>query len=567
MSRQLTTRSTLESLKKEAKRWLKALQAGDGNARRRLLAATPVAPAEPGLRDVQLALAREHGLPGWAALCQALADTRRSLAERVELVLRSVDWAGDRATGARLLIRWPEIGRDSLFTAAAAGNMAEVKRRLAADPAAAARKGGPLSWEPLLYVAYSRLPGDEAHSVEIVRLLLDHGADPNARWIGPWGEPAFTALTGVIGQGEGDQPPHPQAKALAALLIERGADPFDPQALYNTSITRDDTDWLDFLWTQSEQHERLEAWRKVVPGKAAISGNVPLNGLDYLLGNATAFNHVGRAEWLLAHGANPDSLHAYSKRVQREEALVYGHVELAELLERFGAESTTLEGTSAFRAACMRLDRKTARAIMASRPEYLHDPELMLTAARAGRADVVALLLELGVDVDVADEIEQRGLQVAVAGGSLEVIKLLAAHGADIDRPTTSVGGGAMGYAAHFDRREIAAFLAPLSRDVHNLTYLGFKDRLAELFAADPGLVNIRHNRMGCTPLFELPADEAHAMDMAAFLLDHGADPSIRDLTDGLTAGESLRKRGLIELADFLRDEVAKRTVRPLDPS
>ena len=34
----------------------------------------PGAPAEPGLRDVQFALAREHGLPGWAALCQALED-------------------------------------------------------------------------------------------------------------------------------------------------------------------------------------------------------------------------------------------------------------------------------------------------------------------------------------------------------------------------------------------------------------------------------------------------------------------------------------------------------------
>jgi hypothetical protein len=57
MSRKLTARSTLETLKKEAKRWLKALQAGDPAARSRLLAATPASPAEPGLRDVQLALA------------------------------------------------------------------------------------------------------------------------------------------------------------------------------------------------------------------------------------------------------------------------------------------------------------------------------------------------------------------------------------------------------------------------------------------------------------------------------------------------------------------------------
>ncbi len=473
--------------------------------------------------------------------------------------MRSTDWAGDRATGARLLSHWPEIGRDSIYAAAATGDLAEVERRLAADPAVANRKGGPLDREPLLYLAYSNLPGSEAHGVEIARLLLNLGADPNAYWIGPWGEPAFTVLTGLIGQGEGDQPPHPHAKDLAALLIERGADPFDPQALYNTSITRDDTDWLELLWVQSERQGRLKAWRENVPGKAAIGGSVPLNALDYLLGNATAFNHLRRAEWLLAHGADPNSLHAYSRRPQREEALIHGNVEMAELLERLGAEKTTLEGPSAFRAACMSLHRELARAIAMKQPEYLRDPEPMLTAARAGRADVVSLLLELGVDVDVADEIEQRGLQVAVAGGSLEVVKLLVAHGADVDRPTTSFGGGAMGYAAHFDRHEIATFLAPLSRDVHHLTYLGFRNRLAELFAEDPTLVNAVDPRTGCTPLFVLPANEEDAMEMATFLLDHGADPNIRDSADGLTAEEGLRKHGLIELADFLRKGRTKR--------
>src|SRR5260221_252688 len=446
MSRELTARSTLETLKKEAKRWLKALQAGDAEARRRLLAATPVAPAKPGLRDVQFALAREHGLPGWAVLCQALEDARRSYAERVELVLRAADWQAARSTGAPLLARWPEMGQDSLYAAAATGDLAEVERRLAADPTGANRRGGPLDREPLLYLAYSTLPGSEVHGLEIARLLLDHGADPNARWIGPWGEPAFTVLTGMIGEGEGDQPPHPQAKDLAALLIERGADPFDPQALYNTSITRDDTGWLDFLWNQSERYGRLEAWREEDPEKAALGGSEPLYAPDYLLRHAAALDHV----W---------------------------------------------------------------------------------------------------------------------AGGSGGLVERVVGHGADTDRPTTRVGGGAMGYAVHFGRKEIAAYLAPLSRDVHHLTSLGFKNRLAELFAADPSLVNARHGRIGCTPLFELPADEAPAIEIAAFLLGHGAAPNIRDPEDGLTVEQRLRRHGLIELADFLRDEVARPAVPTRDPS
>ena len=61
-------RRTLESLKKEAKRWLAALEAGDAAARQRLVAAFGDAPATPGLRDVQHALAREHGFDGWIDL-------------------------------------------------------------------------------------------------------------------------------------------------------------------------------------------------------------------------------------------------------------------------------------------------------------------------------------------------------------------------------------------------------------------------------------------------------------------------------------------------------------------
>jgi hypothetical protein len=65
-------RVTLERLKKEAKRWMSALEAQDAGARTRLERVWPDAPSGPTLRDVQLALAREHGYPGWTALKQAL---------------------------------------------------------------------------------------------------------------------------------------------------------------------------------------------------------------------------------------------------------------------------------------------------------------------------------------------------------------------------------------------------------------------------------------------------------------------------------------------------------------
>lgn len=75
-------RRSLVSLKKEAKHWLDALRAGDSEARARFAKALPDAPTAPTLRDVQHALAREHGYPGWAelklALDRALAAARKA---------------------------------------------------------------------------------------------------------------------------------------------------------------------------------------------------------------------------------------------------------------------------------------------------------------------------------------------------------------------------------------------------------------------------------------------------------------------------------------------------------
>ena len=62
---------SLESLRKEAKRWHAALETSD-DARQRLARILPSAPAAPTLRDVQHALALELGAPGWASLKERL---------------------------------------------------------------------------------------------------------------------------------------------------------------------------------------------------------------------------------------------------------------------------------------------------------------------------------------------------------------------------------------------------------------------------------------------------------------------------------------------------------------
>jgi hypothetical protein len=65
---------SLESLRKEAKRWLKAIHNNDAGARARLDRALGRASPEPVLRDVQHALALEMGFVGWDALKNSAAD-------------------------------------------------------------------------------------------------------------------------------------------------------------------------------------------------------------------------------------------------------------------------------------------------------------------------------------------------------------------------------------------------------------------------------------------------------------------------------------------------------------
>ena len=67
MTGRITQQTTLGNLKEEADRWLKELRANDAAARSRLERQNANAPALPGLRDVQHALALDMDYrAGWS---------------------------------------------------------------------------------------------------------------------------------------------------------------------------------------------------------------------------------------------------------------------------------------------------------------------------------------------------------------------------------------------------------------------------------------------------------------------------------------------------------------------
>jgi ankyrin repeat protein len=188
MTRELTTPATLESLKKEAKRWLKAVRAGDEHACARLIRAYPKAPAEPALRDVQHALATEHGFQNWASLKKKMAEdhSSRSGASRESTIKAFLDAAhdGDAAGVGELLDRHPDIIderralpghsglRTALHYAMNAPHEAVVRCLLERGANPNIRDEGDAA-TPLHFAA-------EKQHLRIIRLLIEHGAEPIA---------------------------------------------------------------------------------------------------------------------------------------------------------------------------------------------------------------------------------------------------------------------------------------------------------------------------------------------------------------------------------------------------
>lgn len=573
MARKLTPRTSLENLKREAKRWLNALRNDDADARARFARAHPTAPAQPVLRHVQHALAREHGFSGWAALKQQLEGEARDTpgyAHQVELFLKNAcpdhrvygsSHDSARHTAERVIRRHPEIARDSIYTAVACGDIEHVERILTERPDTASEPGGPRSWPPLLYLCSVRLPWTAATTtaVDIARALLDRGADPNAHYFaGTNNGIRYSALTCLAGEGEGDAPPHAQRDALTDLLLERDAEPYDIQVLYNTHFHGNILWWMELIYAHSVRQGRQADWNDPEWHMLDMGGYGC--GAHYLLSVAIAKNDLTLAQWILDHGATPNAppprggpTYHPPQHSLYTEALRRGLPEMAELLTRYGATPTPFVpgARETFGAACFRLDRAAAAAQLTEHPEFLSESATIFAAARRDRDDVVAFLLDLGAPIEVQDGAETRPLHVAAGHNALRVAALLIDRGAEIDAIERSWNNTALDFAVYERHPRMIELLSRVSRDVWNLTYTGNVERLRELLTKEPALARATKDS-GETPLMWLPDDEARAVEIIELFLANGADPSVRD-KNGRTAVDYALDRALDDAAAVLR--------------
>jgi ankyrin repeat protein len=593
MSDPLSPATTLETLRKQAKRWLKALRAADRDAWVRLRRVWPTAPAMPTLRDVQHALARERGAAGWTALKAALAkeptsphasrDPRQAVARFLEYACPDHHVRGRpahriaRHAAARLLQQHPEIARDSIYTAVVCGDLQEVEHLLREQPELAHTRStargpdrsgaggamdflrdlGSKAWEPLLYLCFTRLPIGAAvdNAIAIARALLDHGADPNTFFMA--GDSKYTPLVGVIGEGEEDRPPHLHRNELVRLLLERGAEPYDMQVVYNISFHGDVLWYLKLMHEFAVRAGRAADWQD--PEWRMLDMGHYGTGARWHLRIAIEHEDLELAEWCLAHGADPTAAPEHDARFPRyslyEEAMRRGQQDIADLLARYGAIRTdaVVDSEDAFVSACLRFDREAAGRLLEGHPEFLRSTKAIFAAINRNRADIVEWLLDLGTAIEVEGPRQQRPLHVAAASGAVNVADLLIARGAELDPVESGWKNTPIDFAVYHEHTAMIELLSRYTRDVGNLVFLGQVERLREILL-DPAVTK---PTAVSSSLFWLPDDEPTAVEIAQLLLASGADPNVRDRTLR-TPAEIAERRGLQRVAAVLSAAAAR---------
>lgn len=572
-----------EQLKKQAKALRDAARAGDAAALARLGEHHPRAAevlAEGGtvaLADAQLALARGYGFAGWPRLKRHLEAVAAfewdPFAERPAPVAASErfvklaclvygDWEPARVERAlALLAEQPELVRADVWTAAAAGDARVLRELLARDPGLARRRGGALGWEPLLYACYSRVPpAAERSTLAAARVLLEHGAEPNAGFLWRGNVPPFTALTGVFGDGEdgNNQPPHPERDALAHLLLQAGADPNDGQVLYNCHFRRDDTH-LELLFAYGLGTPRPSPWVERLGERV----DAPQRLLVEELWSAVRKGYTGRVRLLLAHGVDVNLPGRRDGRTALEAALMTGHREIAELLRRHGAREVALDPVEAFAALCLAGDAAGARAALARDPGLLDrlgpqgQVELLHRAVEADQRAALRLCAALGFPISgttihrgVGSQRETTPLHNAAWAGNVELARLLLELGADPAARDPRFHATPLGWAHHNRQEAMAAFLMPHA-DLVDAVGCDGVERVDQILRADPSAVATRTPE-GQPLVFALHPGMRRLAAMVAVLRSHGADFAARD-DRGRSLVERAAASGDPAFADALR--------------
>jgi ankyrin repeat protein len=416
------------------------------------------------LNEAQLNMARGYGFASWPKLkkhVEMVMELTRVPEGDTFLALACYP-DGDTGRTARavtMLADDPSLRTRDIWHAAACANADGIRGN-------AKEQGGPFMWEPLLYLCYSRIPASEADVLATATALLDAGADPNAGYLWHGLVPPFTALTGVLGAGESDDPAHASWQSLARFLLERGANANDAQALYNRQF-RAGTEHLELLFEFGLGKGDGGPWKT----RLGDQMETPAEMVQHQLRWAIHHNHIDRVRLFIEQGVDittpfdgrPAWAHQAEGRTPIEFAALCGHDDIVELLAEHGPAATALDPVDQFVADVMagREPHGDAAAARTARQS------LVVQAAGTGRIDAVRVAVANGFDVNALGRADapveqpwQTALHTAVDRNDAEMVKLLLELGADPSIEDARFHSTPAGWAEHFGNEALAALLS-----------------------------------------------------------------------------------------------------------
>jgi ankyrin repeat protein len=445
----------LDQLRRQAKQLVRAARRGDASALERIGSVS----GEVSLAAAQLAIARDYGMASWPALRAEVQARSRSLQEKAEAFLAaSVGYRVGRA--ARLLTEHPEIAEYSFATAVVLGDVGRVERALDADPGLVSRRDPRTGWTALHAVCASRWHLDPARAeglCAVARLLLDGGADVN----GSSGDGRWAPLECAVTSANADR----RNEAIVGLLLDRGATVKDgdlyaagfagswcvgmllghvadvgevAEMALGAPISRGDVETARMLLDAGADPRRYRDGdgRRVGVLSEALDAKAPTELIELLLSHGAE---------VTAPGPDGRSPYRLATALDRED--------VAGLLLRHGAHDDRT-AVDRLLGACRQGDRQTAMRMVDEHPGLpgqlaAEEAAAIVTAAEAGDAGAVALMLDLGIPIETRNEGQgATALHVAAHSGSVRTVRLLLARGADIEARDRVFDGSPLAWAA-----------------------------------------------------------------------------------------------------------------------
>jgi ankyrin repeat protein len=376
---------------------------------------------------------------------------------RVAFIAAST-WHGGLDDAEALLAAHPELARVDVHVAAILGDDDALRTHLAHDPTCARATSAPYGADALTHLCLSKyLRRDTARADAFLRAataLLDAGADPGGGFWTTGDHPEHeTPLYGAAGVAHD--------AALTRLLLERGADPNDGEAVYHSPEGYDSAAMQALIETgrltpqsltvmllrKLDWHD-LDGARYVLEHGGDADAAWQAGGQRPLHHALRSGNRLAIIELLLDHGADPLATHARDGRSALAQAAHEGRRDVLEAFARRGTPSA-LHGVDRLIAACALDDAAAREAIAREEPALVAAAVAMggdLLARFTGNGNVagVGQLLDLGVDVAApyaagsgyfGEPAGSLAIHVAAWRAQPAIVQRLLARGSPVDVP------------------------------------------------------------------------------------------------------------------------------------